>query len=315
MLFGSSRLPGIARGTGKHLRKTKDSVGTFKEEFEGGMREIDPVSPIKETMKNAEAGKATPSAPKDAKTAGAQALTGVSGAPPPSTAAALRAASTAIAVRVSIVAEPRCGMSTAFSSSSRPGCTSGSCSKTSSPAPAITPARERLGERGLVDHGAARRVDEVGVAAHLAQALGRDQVRRLGRQRAVQRDDVARREQLVEAEEARAELGLDRLVGAPPAAVGDLHAERARAARRRGADLAEADDAERLALQARAEHVVHVPAPADLAADHALALAEAPRDHQDQRHRDVGRRVGEHAGRVRDDARRARRRPATSMLL
>ena len=42
LLFGSSRLPGIARGTGKHLRKTKDSVGTFKDEFESGMREIDP---------------------------------------------------------------------------------------------------------------------------------------------------------------------------------------------------------------------------------------------------------------------------------
>jgi len=65
LLFGSSRLPGIARGTGKHLRKTKDSVGTFKEEFESGLREIDPVSPIKETMKNAEAGKAT--VPKDSK--------------------------------------------------------------------------------------------------------------------------------------------------------------------------------------------------------------------------------------------------------
>jgi len=65
LLFGSSRLPGIARGTGKHLRKTKDSVGTFKEEFESGLREIDTVSPIKETMKNAEAGKAT--VPKDSK--------------------------------------------------------------------------------------------------------------------------------------------------------------------------------------------------------------------------------------------------------
>jgi sec-independent protein translocase protein TatA len=65
VLFGSSRLPGIARGTGKHLRKTKDSVGTFKEEFESGLREIDPVSPIKETMKNAEAGKAK--VPKDSK--------------------------------------------------------------------------------------------------------------------------------------------------------------------------------------------------------------------------------------------------------
>ena len=64
LLFGSSRLPRIARGTGKHLRKTKDSVGTVKEEFESGMREIDPVAPIKETMADADKAKA----PKDAKT-------------------------------------------------------------------------------------------------------------------------------------------------------------------------------------------------------------------------------------------------------
>jgi sec-independent protein translocase protein TatA len=68
VLFGSSRLPKIARGTGKHLRKTKDSVGTFKEEFESGMREIDPVSPIKETMKNADPRTAEPVEPKETKT-------------------------------------------------------------------------------------------------------------------------------------------------------------------------------------------------------------------------------------------------------
>jgi sec-independent protein translocase protein TatA len=70
LLFGSSRLPGIARGTGKHLRKTKDSVGTFKDEFESGMRSIDPVSPIKETMRDADPRKAAESKaaePKDAK--------------------------------------------------------------------------------------------------------------------------------------------------------------------------------------------------------------------------------------------------------
>jgi sec-independent protein translocase protein TatA len=66
LLFGSTRLPGIARGTGKHLRKTKDSVGTFKDEFESGMREIDPAAPIKETMRDAEPSKSA--APKDAKT-------------------------------------------------------------------------------------------------------------------------------------------------------------------------------------------------------------------------------------------------------
>jgi sec-independent protein translocase protein TatA len=66
LLFGSTRLPGIARGTGRHLRKTKDSVGTFKEEFESGMREIDPVTPLKETMRDPDPRKA--SAPKDTTT-------------------------------------------------------------------------------------------------------------------------------------------------------------------------------------------------------------------------------------------------------
>jgi sec-independent protein translocase protein TatA len=66
LLFGSTRLPGIARGTGRHLRKTKDSVGTFKDEFESGMREIDPVTPLKETMRDADPRKAA--APKDTKT-------------------------------------------------------------------------------------------------------------------------------------------------------------------------------------------------------------------------------------------------------
>jgi sec-independent protein translocase protein TatA len=54
LLFGSSRLPGMARGAGKHLGKTKDAVGTFKDEFESGMREIDPVAPIRETMRDAD---------------------------------------------------------------------------------------------------------------------------------------------------------------------------------------------------------------------------------------------------------------------
>ena len=78
LLFGSSRLPGIARGTGKHLRKTKDSVGTFKEEFESGMREIDPVAPIKETMARRRAAQGRGAEGREDRLA----LTGVSGSPP-----------------------------------------------------------------------------------------------------------------------------------------------------------------------------------------------------------------------------------------
>ena len=53
---------------------------------------------------------------------------GVGGRCPPSTASTFSAASTAIAVRVSTVAEPRCGRSTTLSSSRSSGCTRGSCS-------------------------------------------------------------------------------------------------------------------------------------------------------------------------------------------
>ena len=71
----------------------------------------------------------------------ARQATGVTAGSPPRTATTFRAASTPIAVRVSTVADPRWGMRTAFSRPSRSGCTSGSRSKTSSPAPEIAPER------------------------------------------------------------------------------------------------------------------------------------------------------------------------------
>ena len=55
---------------------------------------------------------------------------------------------------------------------------------------------------------------------------------------------------------------------------------------------------------------VHVPP----GADEALALAEAPGAHQDQRERDVGGRVREDAGGVRGTTRPARAHASTSML-
>ena len=128
--------------------------------------------------------------------------TGVGAASPASTAIALAAASSAIAVRVSSVAEPRCGISTTFSSPSRSGWTSGSRSNTSSAAPAIDAVAQRGRERRLVDDRPARGVDEVGVVAHARERVGVDQVARLGRERAVQRDDVRALEQLGELDPA-----------------------------------------------------------------------------------------------------------------
>ena len=194
---------------------------------------------------------------------GRQLFTGVGGSLPSSTASAFLAASTPIAVRVSIVAEPRWGRSTTFSSSSRPGCTSGSRSNTSSPAPAIVPVAQRLDQRGLVDDRAARRVDEVRGRLHLRRARGVDQVARLGRQRAVQRDDVGGREQLVE-RAGSAPRARRSTAGSAAAAAGvdDRPSRtRGRGARSRAPIWPEADDAERLALDARAEVEVHAPRP------------------------------------------------------
>ena len=62
---------------------------------------------------------------------------GVGGCSPRSTARALADASVAIAVRVSIVAEPRCGISTTLSSSQQSGVHRRLALETSRPAPAI----------------------------------------------------------------------------------------------------------------------------------------------------------------------------------
>jgi sec-independent protein translocase protein TatA len=51
LLFGSSRLPALSRKAGSHLRSSKDAVAAAKGEFQDGMREIDPVAPIRETMR------------------------------------------------------------------------------------------------------------------------------------------------------------------------------------------------------------------------------------------------------------------------
>ncbi len=59
------------------------------------------------------------------------------GARPCRTASTFSTARSAIAVRVSVVPLARCGTSRTFSSPSRSGCTTGSCSNTSSAAPAI----------------------------------------------------------------------------------------------------------------------------------------------------------------------------------
>ena len=54
LFFGASRLPGMSRKAGRHMRASKEAVATAKDEFAGGMREIDAVAPIKATMRDAD---------------------------------------------------------------------------------------------------------------------------------------------------------------------------------------------------------------------------------------------------------------------
>ena len=159
-------------------------------------------------------------------------------------------------------------------------------------------ARERI----LVDHFAARGVDDERLRAEQLQPPRREQVIGPRRVRAIHRYDVHAGEHLVEALPiGGVELFLD--LGRHPAAivVMDLQAEGARAARHRLADPSHADDAEPLAPNAVAEHPGRRPAgPFGVGGQHSGAFHQPPRHRQHQRHGHVGGILGEHPRRVGD---------------
>ena len=163
----------------------------------------------------------------------------------------------------------------------------------------------------LVDHLAARRVDDIGVGTHQLQAGRIEQVVGRGRMRAIHRDDVDLGQHLVEIFPiGRLKLLLDHRVGRFAIVVVDFEAEGAGAARHRLSDAAHADDAEALAENAPPEHPGRRPAGplAFMVAQEARAFREAAGHGEDQRHGHVGGVLGQHAGRVRDrDAAAARR--------
>ena len=118
-----------------------------------------------------------------------------------------------MSMRPSIVAEPICGSSTtlpARASLTSCGLTAGSCSNTSRPAPAISPASIMRDQRILVDDLAARGVDDIGFRPHQLEPARREQMIGRRRVRAIDRDDVHARQHLVEAFPiGRVELFLD----------------------------------------------------------------------------------------------------------
>ena len=73
LVFGSSKLPGIARSAGKHAREAKDGVASFKQEFDidgnplnevvDTIRSANPKTMVKDAAKKAASPSERPKAP------------------------------------------------------------------------------------------------------------------------------------------------------------------------------------------------------------------------------------------------------------
>ena len=53
LVFGSSQLPKIARSAGKHAREAKDGITSFKEEFDHGLGDNNPLNEVADTLRSA----------------------------------------------------------------------------------------------------------------------------------------------------------------------------------------------------------------------------------------------------------------------
>src|SRR5437660_1657521 len=100
----------------------------------------------------------------------------------------------------------------------------------------------------LVDDRAARGVDEDRSALHLAEAVRVHQVTRLGKERHVQRYEVAAREKVVKALDIHGTELLLRARITARVLIEDAHREAVGASRHREPDPAHADDAKRRAV-------------------------------------------------------------------
>jgi sec-independent protein translocase protein TatA len=53
LVFGSSKLPTIARSAGKHAREAKDGITSFKQEFDHGIGDDNPLTQVADTLRSA----------------------------------------------------------------------------------------------------------------------------------------------------------------------------------------------------------------------------------------------------------------------
>jgi hypothetical protein len=209
-----------------------------------------------------------------------------------------------MSMRPSMVAEPMCGSSTTLPSrASRTslGLTAGSCSNTSRPAPASSPASIMRASAFSSITSPRAVLTTIGVGLQQLQPARREQVIGRRRVRAVDRDDVHARQHLVEAFPiGRLELLLDRGRDARGGCdSGSAGRTRARAApppgrsgpcRRCRAACPRCGGRASRSATSRSSCLV--------AGQHGGALGEPPRHGQDQRHRHVGGVFGQHARRV-----------------
>jgi sec-independent protein translocase protein TatA len=53
LVFGSSKLPTIARSAGKHAREAKEGITSFKQEFDHGIGDDNPLTQVADTLRSA----------------------------------------------------------------------------------------------------------------------------------------------------------------------------------------------------------------------------------------------------------------------
>ena len=143
---------------------------------------------------------------------------------------------------------------------------------------------KRCAQSRLVDQAAARAIDDAHALFHRRDRLGVDDVSGLLGQRRMQRDEIGALEQIVkldllDAEIHRALRRQERIIGDHP------HAQAQRAVGDDRADIAGADDAERLAGDLDAHEAVLLPL---AGLGRSVGLRDLPRQRQHQRDRVLG---------------------------
>jgi hypothetical protein len=159
-------------------------------------------------------------------------------------------------------------------------------------------ARVALGQRFFRDEAPARRVDQEAPLLHLAEGGRVEREMGLGRRGGVEGDHVRGRQQLLEGDALRLELGHDISGSWTSIAVRDPHAESPGATSDGRPDSSHAEDAQGGPPQLQSGHPGKRPDAPPAAPHQRIGLHYAAADRQQQRHGEVRGGIGEHAGGV-----------------